>query len=114
MEEALKQRDEEWKGRWELREQDLSAELKAREDAFIFQQLKRESEIFKIMKEMEDTMEKNMLHKVDAFGYLYKEHQKKIRALIEKLDKELEGTLNYREKCWTESLDIINKKLISG
>ena len=57
-------------------------------------------------------MEKNRLHKADAFGYLYKEHQKEIRALIEKMDKELEGTLNYKEKCWTESLDMINKNLI--
>ena len=57
-------------------------------------------------------MEKNMLQKADAFEYLYKEHQKEIRALIEKMDKELEGTLNYREKCWTESLNMINKNLI--
>ena len=57
-------------------------------------------------------MEKNMLQKADAFGYLYKEHQKEIRALIKKMDKELEGTLNYREKFWTESLDMINKNLI--
>ena len=28
------------------------------------------------------------------------------------MDKELEGTLNYREKCWTKSLDMINKNLI--
>ena len=53
------------------------------------------------MKEREDAMEKNMLQKADAFGYMYKEHQKEIRALIEKRYKELEGTLNYREKCWT-------------
>ena len=58
--------------------------MKARKDSFIFQRLKRESELFKIMKEMEDAMEKNMLHKADAFGYLYKEHQKEIKALIEK------------------------------
>ena len=64
------------------------------------------------MKEREDAMEKNMLQKTDAFRYLYKEHHKEIRALIEKRDKELEGTLNYREKCWTESLDMINKNLI--
>ena len=57
-------------------------------------------------------MEKNLLHKVDAFRYLYKEHQKEIRTLIEERDKELEGNLNYREKCWTESLDMINKNLI--
>ena len=57
-------------------------------------------------------MEKNMLQKADAFGYLYKEHQKEIRALIEKMDKALQGTLNYREKCWTKSLDMINKNMI--
>ena len=28
------------------------------------------------------------------------------------MDKELGGTLNYKEKCWTESLDMINKNLI--
>ena len=36
------------------------------------------------MKEREDAIEKNLLHKVDAFGYLYKEHQKEIRTIIEK------------------------------
>ena len=51
------------------------------------------------MKEMEDAMEKNLLQKADAFGYLYKEHHKERRDLIEKRDKELEGTLNYREEC---------------
>ena len=64
------------------------------------------------MKEMEDAMENNFLQKAAAFGYLYKEHRKEIRTLIDKMDKELEGTLNYREKCWTESLDMINKNLI--
>ena len=51
------------------------------------------------MKEREDAMEKNLLQKEDAFEYLYKEHQKEIRLLIEKMNKEMEGTLNYREKC---------------
>ena len=37
LEEALKQRDEEWRSRWEQKEQELSEELKAREDAFIFE-----------------------------------------------------------------------------
>ena len=53
-----------------------------------------------------------MLHKEYPFGYLYKEHQKEIKILIKKKDKELEGTLNYREKCWIEILDMINKNLI--
>ena len=35
LEEALKQRDEEWKSGWETRERELSEELSAREDAFI-------------------------------------------------------------------------------
>ena len=51
------------------------------------------------MKEREDAMEKNLLKKADAFGYLYKEHQKEITLPIKKMDKEMEGTLNYREKC---------------
>ena len=110
LEEALRLRDEEWKSRWEIRVRELSEELRAIEDAFLLEQLRRESEFFKIMKERVDAMENNMLQK--AFGYFYKEHQKEIRLLIEKRDKEIEGTLNYREKCWTESLDMINNNLI--
>ena len=48
----------------------------------------------------------------DAFGYLYKEHKKEIRLLMEQRDKEMEATLNYRKKLWTESLDMINNNLI--
>ena len=112
LEEALRRRDEEWKSRWELREQEPSTELKAREKAFLFNRLRRDSELIKIMKEREDAMEKNLLHKANAFGYLYKEHQKEIRTLIEKRDKGLEGTLNCREKFCSESLDMINNNLI--
>ena len=68
--------------------------------------------MLKIMKEREDAMEKNLLHKADAFGYLYKEHQKKIKLLIAKRDREMEATLNYREKCWNKSLDMVNNNLI--
>ena len=112
LEEALKQRDEEWKSSWELRKQELSEEMKAREDAFLSDQLRRDSELLKIMKEREDAMEKNLLQKAVAFRYLDKEHQREIRTLIEKRDKEIEGTLNYREKCWIESLDMINRNLL--
>ena len=112
LKEALKQRNEEWKSIWETRERELSEELRAIEDVFISDQLRKDSELIKIMKEREDAMEKNLLQKVDAFRYLYKEHHKEIRLLIEKKDKEMEGTLNYREKCWTESLDKINNNLI--
>ena len=64
------------------------------------------------MKEREDEIEKNMLQKEDAFGYLYKEYHKEIKLLIEMRDKEIEATLNYKEKLWTESLDMVNKNLI--
>ena len=57
------------------------------------------------MKEGEDAMEKNLLQKADAIEYPYKEHQEEIRALIENRGKELKGTLNYRDKCWTKSFD---------
>ena len=52
----------------------MSKELKAKEDVFLSNQLRRDSELIKIMKEMDDVVEKNFLHKENAFGYLYKEH----------------------------------------
>ena len=57
-------------------------------------------------------MELNMLQKENAFRYLYKEHHKGIKLLIEKIEKEIEATLNYRETFWTESLDMVNNNLI--
>ena len=39
LEESLKQRDEEWKSRWEIRELELSKELRAIEDAFLSNQI---------------------------------------------------------------------------
>ena len=58
-----------------------------------------DNELLKIMKGREDSIDQNMLQKANAFGYLYKEHHKETRLLIEKMDKEIEATLNYREKC---------------
>ena len=52
-----------------------------------------------------------MLQKADAFRYLYKEHQKEIKATIQKRDEELEASLNYREKLWIESLDVVNANM---
>ena len=49
---------------------------------FFLDQLRKDSELLKIMKERKDSMEQNMLQKENAFGYLYKEHQKEIRLLI--------------------------------
>ena len=56
-------------------------------------------------------MEQNLRQKVDSFRYLYKEHQKEIGATIHRRDKEMEASMNYREKLWTESLDLCNSNL---
>ena len=53
-------------------------------------------------------MEKNLLQKAYVFRYLYNEHPKDIKPTIQKRDEELESTLNYREKLWNDSLDMVN------
>ena len=57
-------------------------------------------------------MEQNMLQKDDAFGYFYKEHEKEIRATIQKRNEEMEASQNNKEKLWTKSLDMINANMI--
>ena len=42
----------------------------------------RDQELIKLMEVKEKEMEQNLLQKVEAFGYLYKEHWKEIRATI--------------------------------
>ena len=68
--------------------------------------------MLRVLEIKEKEMEQNLLQKVDAFGYLYKEHQKEIKVTIQKRDEELESTLNYREKLWNDSLDMVNANLI--
>ena len=94
------------------RERALRVEFKERERAFINEQLKRDQELLKILEIREKEMEQNLLQKADVFGYLYKEHQKEIRTTIQKRDEELEASLNYREKLWAESLDMVNANMI--
>ena len=65
----------------------MRAEFRVREKKFINEQLKRDHELLSILEVREKEMEKNMLQKVDAFGYLYKEHQKEIRVTIQKRDE---------------------------
>ena len=112
LENARKQRDEYWREKIDKREKELKEEIRVREKAFVLDQLKRDKELLEIMKEREDIIKQNILQKADAFGYLYKEHKKEIRLLIEKKDIEMEATLNYKENLWTESLDMVNNNLI--
>ena len=72
----------------------------------------RDQELIKLMEVKEKEMEQNLLQKVEAFGYPYKEHQKEIRATIQKRDEELESILNYREKLWIESIIQVNQNLV--
>ena len=57
-------------------------------------------------------MEKNLLQKAESFGYLYKEYQKEIKALILKRDEELEQSMGYRDKLWTDCIDQVNSNMI--
>ena len=75
------------------------------------EQIKRDQGLLKMLKVREKEMVQNLLQKADAFGYLYKEHHKDIRAIIQMRDEEMESSLNYREKLWAESLDLYNSNL---
>ena len=75
-------------------------------------QLKRDQELIKLMEVGGKEMEHNLLQKAEAFGYLYKEHQKEIRVTMQKRDEELESILNYKEKLWTKSIDLVNQNLV--
>ena len=75
---ALQQRDDEWREELDERDKALRAEFRESEKAFVSEH----KELLKILEVSKKEMENNMLEKVDAFGYLYKEHQKKIRTTI--------------------------------
>ena len=65
-----------------------------------------------IMRKREAEMEGNMLKKIEAFKYFYKEQFKEFGKLLKDRDKELEDNNVYRRKIWHESLDVINKNLL--
>ena len=90
----------------------MRAELREGERDFVTYQLKRDQKLIKLMEIREKDMELNLLHKAESFRYLYKEHQKEIKATIQKRDEELESTLNYKKKLWTESIDLVNQNMI--
>ena len=61
-----------------------------------------------IMRKREVEMEGNMLKKIEAFKYLYKEQFKEFGKLMKERDKDLEDNDVYRRKIWNESFDLIN------
>ena len=78
-------------------------------EAFYNNQYKRDSELLTILRKREAEMEGNMLKKIEAFKYLYKEHFKEFGRLMKERDMELEDNDVYKQKIWHESLDLINK-----
>ena len=64
-----------------------------------------------ILRKIEAEMEGNMLKKIQAVKYLYKEKFKEFGKLMKDRHKELEDNDVYRRKIWHESLDLINKNL---
>ena len=86
--------------------------MKASLEAFYNNQFKRDEEVLTILKKKREAeMEGNMLKKIEAFKYLYKEKFKEFGKLMKDRDKELEDNDVYRSKILHESFDLINKNL---
>ena len=90
------------------REKVLLEKMKASLETFYNNQFNRDAELLTILKKREDEMEGNMLKKIEAFKYLYKEQFKEFGRLMKERDKELEDNDVYKRKFWHERLDMIN------
>ena len=93
------------------REKKLQEKMKSSVEAFYNNQFNRDAKLLTIMRKKEAEMEGNMLKKIEAFKYLYKEQFKEFSRLMKERDKELEDNDVYRRKIWHESLDMINTNL---
>ena len=93
------------------REKELLEKMKASLEAFYNNQFNRDAKLLTIPRKREAEMEGNMLKKIEAFKYLYKEQFKEFGRLMMERDKELEDNDVYRRKIWHESLDLINTNL---
>ena len=85
--------------------------MKASLEAFYNNQFRRDEEVLTILRKREAKIEGNMLKKIEAFKYLYKEVFKEFRRLMKERDRELEDNDVYRRKIWHERLDLINNNL---
>ena len=84
---------------------------KANLEAFYNNQFKRDAELLNILRKREVEMEGNMMKKIEAFKYLYKEQLKEFERLMKERDQQLEDNDVYRRKIWLEILDLINQNL---
>ena len=78
-----------------IREKEMGEKMKASLEAFYNNQFRRDEEVLTILKKREAKMEGNMLKKIQAFKYLYKEQFKEFRKLMKDKDKELEDNDVY-------------------
>ena len=85
--------------------------MKASLEAFYNNQFRRDEEVLTVLKKREAEMEGNMLKKIEAFKYPYKEKFKEFGKLMKDRDKEQEDNDVYRRKIYHKSLDLINKNL---
>ena len=94
-----------------MRDKEFGEKMKASLEAFYNNQFRGDEEVLTILRKREAEMEGNMIKKIEAFKYLYKDQFKEFRKLMKDRDKELEDNDVYRRKIWHESLDLINKNL---
>ena len=73
LEQNMKQREEEWREELKRREEKANEKMKASLEAFCNNQFKRDAELLTILRKREAEMEGNMLKKIEAFKYLYKQ-----------------------------------------
>ena len=95
----------------DIREKEILEKMKASLESFYNNQFNKDAELLTILRKREAEMEGNMLKKIEAFKYLYKEQFKEFGRLMKERDKELEDNDVYRRKFWHESLDMINNNL---
>ena len=93
------------------KEKEFGEKIKASLGAFYNNQFRRDEEVLTILRKREAEMESNMLKKIEAFKYLYKDQFKEFGRLMKERDRELEDNDFYRRKIWHESLDLINTNL---
>ena len=81
-----------------IRKKEMGEKMKANLETFYNKQFRRDEEVLTILKKREAKMEGNMLKKIQAFKYLYKEQFKEFRKLMKHIDKELEDNDVYKRK----------------
>ena len=98
LEQTLRQREEEMKEEINKREKEFVEKMKASLETFYNNPFMRNEEVLNILRKGEAEMEGNMLKKIEALKYLYKDKFKEFGRLMKERDKELEDNDVYRRK----------------